>query len=199
MKTTLYITLIFIGFNCFGQINSEKVSGLKTTNTNVSSENDTIIKVVYKNKIEDKKNPAFFINGKFTNDGLLKTINANDIANIKVEKENFEYDNVEYFGKILIETKDSYKPKLISLNDLRLKHTNIRENSVIFLIDEDIINADYDKYLIDENYILSIVVEKFEKENEKLNINFIKLVTKTEENIKKSKEIRIRGNYEFEK
>ena len=57
-------------------------------------------------------------------------------------------------------------------------------------------NVDYDKYLVDENYILSIVVEKFENQNEKLNLNFIKLVTKSEENMKKSKEIRIRGKEE---
>lgn len=76
---------------------------------------------------------------------------------------------------------------------MKLKYTNIKDNSTIFKIDDELINADYENNLVDENYILKIIVEKFENKNEKLNINFINLITKSEENIKKSKEIIIRG------
>ena len=193
MKNAFFIAIILFSINSFGQIKSEKVNGLMT-NQDTVSKNDTIIKVVYKSRIEDKVDPAYFINGKLVYGSILNSIKPNEIANIKIEKENFEIDNVKYFGKILIETKD-YKPKFISLNNLKLKHTNIKGNPIIFQIDDEIINADYDKYLVDENYILSIVIEKFENQNEKLNFNLIKLVTKSEENIKKSKE-RIRGNGE---
>ena len=78
-----------------------------------------------------------------------------------------------------------------------MKYTNIKDNSTIFKIDDEVINADYENNLVDENYILKIIVEKFENKNEKLNVNFINLITKSEENIKKSKEIRIRGKDEF--
>lgn len=77
------------------------------------------------------------------------------------------------------------------MNNLKLKYTNVKDNSTIFKIDDEIINADYENYLVDEKYILRIIVEKFE------NKNIINLTTKTPENIKKSKEIIIRGKDEI--
>jgi hypothetical protein len=61
------------------------------------------------------------------------------------------------------------------------------------MIDNEIINGDYDKCLVDENYLLRISIEKIENRKEKLHFNLIQILTKTEENIRKSKEIRIRG------
>ena len=196
MKKAFFIASILLSINSFGQIKAEKVNGLKMTNQVTVSENDTIIKVVYKNEIKNDKKPAYFINGKLANESIIRCINPNEIETVNVEKENIEIENVKYYGKLYIVTKSTYKPKFISLNNLKLKYTNIKENSIIVQIDDEIMNVDYDKYLVDENYILSIVVEKFENQNEKLNLNFIKLVTKSEENMKKSKEIRIRGKDE---
>ncbi len=47
---------------------------------------------------------------------------------------------------------------------------------------------------VDEDVILSIEIENYENKKENLNINFVNLLTRTEENIRKSKEFRIRGN-----
>jgi hypothetical protein len=193
MKKAFFIATIIFSINSFGQIKDEKNNRLKNTSQQTASENDTVIKVVY--KIENEKKPAFFLNGKITNESVLKSIDPKSIVTVKVEKENIEIENVQYFGKVLIET--SYKPKLISLNDLKLKYTSLKENPTVFLIDNEVINADYKKYQVDENYILKIIVEKFENQNEKLDVNFVYLLTKSEENIRKSKEIRIRGKDEF--
>jgi hypothetical protein len=62
------------------------------------------------------------------------------------------------------------------------------------MIDNEIINGDYDKCIVDENYLLRISIEKVENRKEKLHFNLIQILTKSEENIKKSKEIRIRGS-----
>ena len=197
MKKILFISVILLTLNTFGQIKSEKVNGLKITKQETVSENDTIISVNYINKIESNRKPAYFINGKLTNESVLKTLNPNEIENVNVEKGNFEIENVNYKGKLYIVTKSTYKPKLISLNNLKMKYTSIKENSTIFKIDNEIINADYENYVVDENYILKINVEKFENSEEKLKFNIVNLITKTEENIKKSKEIIIRGKDEF--
>jgi hypothetical protein len=196
MRKLFLISVLLITINILGQIKPEKANSLKIENQKTVFENDTVIKVVYKNEFQNEKKPAYFLNGKLANETILLSINPNDIEKINVEKENIEIENVKYYGKLYIVTKSTYKPKFISLNNLKLKYTNIKENSIIFQVDDEIINVDYDKYLVDENYILSIVVEKFENRNEKLNLNFIKLVTKSAENIKKSKEIRIRGKDE---
>ena len=63
----------------------------------------------------------------------------------------------------------------------------------MFMIDGSIINADYDKCMVDENYLLTIIVDKFENTQEKIDLGLIMLLTRSDENIKKSKEIRIRG------
>ena len=197
MKKIFYISVLLLTLNTFGQIKSEKVNGLKITKQETVSENDTIISVNYINKIESNRKPAYFINGKLTNESVLKTLNPSVIATVNVDKSNIEIENVNYDGKLYIVTKSTYKPKLISLNNLKLKYTSIKENSTIFKIDNEIINADYGNYVVDENYILKINVEKFENSEERLKFNIVNLITKTEENIKKSKEIIIRGKDEF--
>jgi hypothetical protein len=197
MRKTFFISALLLSIYSFGQVKSEKVNGLKITQTEINVENDTIIKVVYKNENQNNKKPAYFLNNKIVNESILRTINPNEIATVNVEKENIEIENVTYYGKIYFTTKSTYKPKLISLNSLKLKFTNIKENSTIFKIDDEIINDNYENYLVDQNNILKINVEKFENNAEKLNLNIITIVTKTEENIKKSKEIIIRGKDEF--
>jgi hypothetical protein len=197
MKKIFFISVILLTLNTFGQIKSEKVNGLKIVKQETVSENDTIISVNYINKIESDRKPAYFINGKLTNESVLKTLNPNEIETVNIEKGNIEIENVNYNGKLYIVTKSTYNPKLISLNNLKIKYTSIKENSTIFKIDNEIINADYENYIVDENYILKINVEKFENNKEKLKFNIVNLITKTEENIKKSKEIIIRGKDEF--
>lgn len=195
MKKTFLILTLLLSIYSFGQLKSEKLNGLKITETTINAENDTIIKVIYKNEVENNKKPAIFINEKLVNESILKTINPKEIESVNVEKNDIEIENVKYYGKIKIITKNKYNPKLISLNNLKSKYVKTRMDDVIFKIDNEIITADYDKYVVDENYILKLVVENYEKE--KLKISFITIITKTEDNIKKSKEIILRGSDEI--
>jgi hypothetical protein len=187
MKKTLFISILLMAINCFGQKLTGKIPGLRITKQEIISENDTIIKVVYKTEVENNKKPAYFINGKLTNESILRTINPNEIATYNVEKKNIEIENVKYHEQLYFVTKSIYKPKLISLNNLKAKYTNLKENTTIFKIDNAIVNADYNNFIVDENYILKIIVEPFENKNEKLNVNFVNLITKSEENIKNQK------------
>ena len=63
------------------------------------------------------------------------------------------------------------------------------------MIDGNIINGnyEYDKYMIDENNLLRIIVDKIENTKEKIDLGVIKLLTKSDENMKKLNEIKIRG------
>ena len=192
MKKLQYFALIFISINIFGQNQIEKLNGLKMSNKEIVDLNDTIINVFYKKNIESEKKPAYFVNGLLANINIFKTINPNDIETVDVKKEKIEIENIKYYGQIYLITKSTYNPKYLSLNDLKLKYTNIRDNSIIFKIDDEIIYENYEKYLIDEKFVLRIVVEKFENKNEKLRVNIINLTTKTLENIKRIKEKMIR-------
>lgn len=195
MKKTYLILTLLVSIYSFGQLKSEKLNGLKIAENAINTENDTIIKIVYVNETENNKKAAIFINELLVNETILKTINPNDIESVNVEKNDFEIENIKYYGKIKVITKNKYNPKLISLNNLKSKYVKTRMDDVIFKIDNEIITADYDKYVVDENYILKLVVENYEKE--KLKISFITIITKTEDNIKKSKEIILRGSDEI--
>ncbi len=163
------------------------------TPSNKELEKDPGLKVVYANKESNINKPAYFLNGKFVSETLLGTLNPNQIESINVVKDNIQIDNIQYSGQIHITTKSSYAPKLISLTHLKEKYTNLKNKSALFMIDGSIINANYDKYMVDENNLLTIIVDKIENTQEKIDLGLIKLLTRSDENIRKSKEIRIRG------
>jgi len=160
----------------------------------ISQENDSIITVVFKNKFLKKRKPiAIYINNVLVGQSILKTLNPNDISTYHVEKGEITLNNTTYDGKIYFVTKESYNPKWISLTELKLKHTQIKENPTVYQIDNEPIDTDdYDNYLTDENSILKIEVDYIEVSNENLKLNILNILTKTAENIRKSKEILIR-------
>jgi len=93
---------------------------------------------------------------------------------------------------VTITTKEGYFPKLISLNDPKAKYTNLKDSPVLFMFENDIIRGDYGKYMVDGNYLLRIVVDKVELKTEKIDFYLVKLLTRSEENVRKAKKIRIR-------
>ena len=193
MRQILIITMAFFTLNANGQIKNLKVPQVKNTNTQFVSQNDTVLKIVYVNSHDSERSPAYYLNGQFVNETILKTLNLKAINNVRVEKQEIKVETQKYYGQIFINTKADYRPILISLNGLKSKYTNLKNTPTIFMIDNEIINGDYDKYIVDENYLLRISIETIENRKEKLHFNLIQILTKTEENIKKSKEIRIRG------
>jgi len=197
----LSLTLLVVATS-FAQKLSGKVSGLTISKPEYSM-NDTIIRVVYsKPQLDFTKKPAVYINGTLVKEFNLSTINPNGIESMNVENGEVEIDHIKYYGKIFIKTKDNYNYSpipLISLNNLKAKYLSSLKGAVIFQIDNKQVAADYDEYLVNEKNILRIIVEDFENEKEKLQLHFVKLVTKTEENIKNANEIRVRGEKDISK
>jgi hypothetical protein len=158
------------------------------------SANDSTIKVVYANNIKPSKLTALYVNGKFAAGSSMLTLDLKKIETARVLNNSVTEGGIEYNGQMYLTTMPDYKPNLISLNTLKFKYTNLADKHVMFMIDGSIINTDYDKYLIDESYVLQIVVDDINNSKENIKFELVKVLTKTEENIKKSKEIRIRGN-----
>jgi hypothetical protein len=191
MRQVLTIVIVFVTLNAFGQTTTIKVP-LVSRNSQPESIIDNTLKVSYVNS-NDSESPAYYLNGQLLSETILKTLNPNEIESISVSHQEIQVDSQKYFGQIFIITKQDYVPKLISLNDLKSKYTNLKNEPVIFMIDNEIINEEYDKCIVDENYLLNISIEKIDIGKEKLHFRFIQVLTKKEENINKSKEIRIRG------
>ena len=201
MRQILLLVITTLTINAFGQIENLKAKIVNNSNQFEKIGNDTILQVSYVNHSDSDRKPAYYINGKYMNATILKTINPQLIDSINVVKHDVEIDGKNYSGQIHIQLKKDYNPKIISLADLKLKYTNVKNAASIFMIDNEIISGDYSKYIVDENYILNITVEKIDHKKENLQVNIIRLLTKTEANIKKSKQIWLRGKEEltFEK
>lgn len=185
--------MLFLTFNSFCQ----EISGKKSTDKPNYSENSEI-KVFYSDKSSefhsDRKPVGLFVNDKFVgSQEVLNFINPVKIETINVEKKKFGMNGTEYYGKIFIKMKSDYNPKFLTLKKLSEKYLKLNENPRIYQINEKVIEDSKDEILVDENFILKIVVEKITASENNTEINLIRLVTKTPENIKKANEIRIRG------
>ena len=61
------------------------------------------------------------------------------------------------------------------------------------MLDGNFVNADYDNYSVDETNLLTIIIDNLQTVQEKIDLGLIKILSKTEENIKARKQIIIRG------
>jgi hypothetical protein len=194
MKKIFLSVMLLVIAASYSQVLTGKVPGVIISKP--YSMNDSIIRVIYSTpRLNSTKKPAYYINGTLVNQNILQTLNQNEIESINIEKEEVEIDNIKYEGKIFINTKNAYKPQIISLNNLKEKYLSSLIGPVIFQIENEQVIGNYDEYPIDEKYIFKIIVEDFENEKEKLKLHFIKIILKTEENIKKANN-RIRGKNE---
>jgi len=194
MRLILIFIISTITLSANGQVNTlkpifERKGGIITSNPII----DTIPLVKYVNTENKALQPAIYINGEFSNAIRIKTVDPMLIDSIHVEKKEIEIENKRYYGQIFFKMKKEYSPQLISLTNLAMKYTNLKNGLTIFMLDNDIIQEDYDQCLVDEKYILQIIVNTVEMGKEKTIINVVRLMTKSKENIEKSREIRIRG------
>ncbi|MES2238910.1 MAG: hypothetical protein V4497_01495 [Bacteroidota bacterium] len=142
----------------------------------------------------NKKRTAVFINDIFMgNEIIMNSINPEKIKTIKVEKELFEKNGKEYYGKIFITMKRNYKANFMTLEEIAAKYLKLETDPIIFIINEDAIKKDFNDYLVDENFILKIDINKIKNSEKNKEINIVKLTTKTAENIKNANGIMIKG------
>ncbi|MDR3226532.1 MAG: hypothetical protein LBT56_02540 [Prevotellaceae bacterium] len=184
MKNFAIIALMFFAANIFGQETNSK-NGYKNNS----------IKVVYEYKRKQINEPVYFVNNKL----FLKSMSVlkqEQIESINVGKRDTIIDGMNYYGQIYITTKQEFTPTTnsISLRDLKAKYTNLGDDKpAIFMIDDKIIKHNSDEYNVDEDYVFRIIVDKLENKNDNVDLWIIKILTKSEKNIKDSKQIILRG------
>lgn len=197
MKLTLLLIISIFTLSVNAQVDALKRKQVKVAlNSKVIpaiAVFDTVPVVVYATINKPAKPPAYFVDGEHFDQCIIKTLNLQLIDSMYIEKKEMKIEGKSYYGQIYIKMKKEYKPKLISLTDLKLKYTSLSTAPSIIMIDNKVVKGDYSKYLVDETYILKIVVEKVDIKEENLQVDLIRLVTKTEANIKEASKITIRG------
>jgi hypothetical protein len=69
-----------------------------------------------------------------------------------------------------------------------MRYISIASAVTVFEIDNEVVNSDYDRFWVDQNYLLEIIIEKIENLKENLALHIVKIYTKSPENVKKQKE-----------
>ncbi|MDR6300140.1 hypothetical protein [Mesonia maritima] len=82
--------------------------------------------------------------------------------------------------------KPKYTPNFITLNQLFKKHLDLDEKPIVILINDEIMSEDYKEFLVDENFILKIIVNNLTTSQKNTEVNLIKIITKTSEKHTKS-------------
>ena len=187
MKNCLTLLFFFTIVNLFGQ----QSGPAKGVNLKLNTEIDTTLKVIYVDK-DRKSDVAFFSNNKFLGSSTGPNVKMTDVESVDVEKRDTVIMNKKYYGLIFMSTKIDYNPQLITLNELKHKYVKHSDKPAIFMVDNELINDDPDKYVIDEKGILRVYVNTITRTKDNLDMLVINLSTKSEKNINKLKEIMIR-------
>ncbi|MEC3880080.1 hypothetical protein [Parapedobacter sp. 10938] len=137
---------------------------------------------------------AFMVNGSFLPNLAVQTIVPSGIKGLHIAKNDTVVNGHTYRGTLWITLHDDYAPVFVSLTELKQKYTELKPGPTVFMIDNQLINGNYDQLMVNEKYILKIEVKRLTDAEGHEDVNVVKLVTRSEENIRKSKEIRIRGN-----
>jgi len=187
------IIILIFGILISKNVYSQQINGLKISKHNQYSENDSIPRVLKTQQWEIEK-PIVLLNDKYVASEVLLTLNPNKIESIKIDKNKTQIDGIEYNGKIIVTTKNNYDLNLLKINDFIEKYTDVKDGKYIFLIDGEILNTDENLMLIDEKNIMQIKITKLDKTENFKNLYFIKLLTRTKENLKKANTLYLRGS-----
>lgn len=193
----LLLTLCFtISVAVYGQIQTSALDAL-VNKKQLYSIDDTVISVT-SGKTERSGLPvAIFINGVFQNVLLEGGIDKEKIERIMVIHDTIELNNNHYYGRVMIDLKDGYLPKFISVSDLVFKHTNLDRIPDIVMLDDEIISCDISECTVDAYYILKIDVREILSASDGDSISIVRLMTRTEENVKQANTVYIRGHNEM--
>jgi hypothetical protein len=133
--------------------------------------------------------PAFFLNGKFMYSGTIGFLDPEMIKSINVVKENCEHRGTMYYGKVLLEMKEDYKPVLMSLRKIVKKYVKVEVGKTLFMLNGTVLDVDLDEAMVDKKYVFKIEVQQLIHQD----LSVVKILTKTKWNIEKSKGLLIRG------
>ncbi|PQA59084.1 hypothetical protein [Siphonobacter curvatus] len=193
MKCIFCVVFTFIATAVYGQMPKEGAG--KAINPSIPVLPDTVFRVIHLDQSVKLKNQnlAVFVNDQFAGNIPVAGIPPQQIESLTVEHKKIQMKGIDYEHQLYIKTKSTYKPNLISLSDLKSKYTDLRNKPAVFSIDGEVCTSDYSEYFIDESNLLRIIIDRISDKKEKTNIVLIKILSKNPENIKKVKQIRIRG------
>jgi hypothetical protein len=171
--------------NTFSQIAPTQIDTSKLVQYKANSKEfiDTSFKIIYANKSKNTNSIAYFLNDRLVDPSLFGSINPNNLEKPEFIKNSIRIENIFYETQFKIRTKANFNVKILTLTELKKKYVVQKDKSVIFTIDGEIIDYDYDNYQIDENNLLTVIVDSFVNRKENIDLTWIKLLTRSPKNL----------------
>jgi hypothetical protein len=138
-----------------------------------------------------QEKPILILNGKETTYELIKSLKSDSLESISVEKGN-TFDGVQREDRLVITTKSKTSNAAISLPDLLKKYKIPKTDRMIFSIDGEIVNENTESMYFDESNLMQITVISLDKVDLNGDLIYLKILTRTPENVKKANTIYIR-------
>jgi hypothetical protein len=185
MKYILTFILTCFSINTFSQIAPTQIDTSKLVQYKANSKEfiDTSFKIIYANKSKNTNSIAYFLNDRLVDLSLFGSINPNNLEKPEFIKNSIRIENIFYETQFKIHTKANFNVKIVTLTELKKKYVAQKDKSVIFTIDGEIIDYDYDNYQIDENNLLTVIVDSFVNRKENIDLTWIKLLTRSPKNL----------------
>lgn len=181
MKVSLLLIIIAFASNAFGQVAPGKQLAKVTDTTKISVFYETL------NPTEKALKQANYYINNVSYGNLTPFFNPENIESINVEKEG---------SKILITLKSGYQPNFITLDQLREKYVDSKNQMAIYILEGSLVRNNLQ--LIDEKYVLAIKVSEASEllylKDKVKGVDVINITFKTEANLDKANTIYIRGN-----
>lgn len=188
MKELLILAFVFGSTNTFGQPPINKTNEVVAKFPERVQEDTSVITAIMVGTGRQAPKTAYFLNGRIIKYSLLVSINPELMQDLKVIYKPVEIDSIKYDRQIHLVAKNNYFPKAISLPKLKDKYFpgGLKNDSLIFMIDGNIVHGDYNTYEIDENNLFAVTLDNL-NEGDKIKLQFLKLTTRSEANIKNFK------------
>jgi hypothetical protein len=188
MKELLILAFVFGSTNIFGQTPINKTNEVVAKFPERVQGDTSVHAVIMVGYGKQAPKTAYFLNGRFIKYSLLVSINPELMESLKVIYKPVEIDSIKYDRQFHLIAKNNYFPKAISLPNLIDKYYpgGLKKDSLIFMIDGNIVHGDYSTHEIDENNLFAITLDGL-NESDKIKLQFLKLTTRSEANIKNFK------------
>ncbi|SDI72919.1 hypothetical protein SAMN05421846_112121 [Chryseobacterium taeanense] len=137
-------------------------------------------------------NIAYFVNNKHYNYLFFQSLDTNKIENVNIANKDMTIDGKSFTGAMYLTTKNNYQPQPLDLKEIKKKYAKDQSLPSLYLFNGLLIQDLERNYSLDNNNILEISSHIYENKEENLKVNIIEIFTKSEENIRKSKEVILR-------
>ena len=195
VKFKYFFAILFIGFLSFAQekdsvkiadVLQNKIQNLNIFSHHQYSMSDKKPKILYPD-LNKPEYPYMFLNDSPTSIEMIQTLNSKSIESVSREKYKDLHSSKEE-ERVIIKTK----VKMISMVDFMKKYSIKTDKKVLISIDGEVLNESLENVFVDESNIMQVKVFGLDKIYKENNFTYLKILTRTAENVRKANEILIR-------